>query len=129
VSTHEELSLLAIGMVNFLAVLLGLTALLSIARKLRVRLSRRHASVPSSGIPAWGDDTVPAFRWVDLAPTKPSNGTFEEYRSRIKNAGSDPVTFVIEPDTGPTRQQRTVQRLIDYLKEESSKTAAPASSL
>lgn len=126
-STYEELYLLAIGMVNFLAVLLGLTALLSIARKVRVRLSRRFAPALSSVIPGGGDDTVPAFRWADPAPTKPSHGTLEEYRSRIQNASSDPVSFFIEPDPGPTRQQRTVQRLIDYLKEESTKTAAPAS--
>jgi hypothetical protein len=127
VSTQEELALLAIGMVTFLAALLALTVFLSFARKLRIRLSRRLMPAPSSEISTWSDDTVPAFRWADPAPTKPSTGTLEEYRSFMRNASSEPVTLFIEPDAGPTRQQRTVQRLIDYLKEESSKTAAPAS--
>ncbi len=128
-TAQEELFLFAIGMVNFLALLLGLTTLLSIARQVRIRLSRQFVptSAPSAEMAAAEDDTVPALGLVDSAPTKPSSTALEELRSTMRTASSEPVTFFIEPDAGPTHQQRTIQRLIEYLKEESSKTAAPVS--
>jgi hypothetical protein len=45
----------------------------------------------------------------------------------LRGAVSNPVTLSIEPEAGPSQQQRTVQRLIAYLKEESTKAATPAS--
>jgi hypothetical protein len=108
-------------MVSFLAMLLGLTALLSIARQVRLRLAH-YAAQPVANA---ADDTLPAPQFADAAPTKPSAVMLEQVRTAVRDAASDPVTLVIEPDSGPTRQQRTVQRLIEYLKEESA--AAPVS--
>lgn len=134
-TTQHELFLLAVGMVNFLAMLLGLTAFLSIARQLRIRLTRPSAAGP--GLPVTAsmreDDNlpsllvVPALHVLDAAPTKPSDAALEQFRAAMRESSSEPLTLSIVPDVGPTRQQRAVQRLIDYLKEESSKATAPVS--
>ena len=126
--------LLALTMVSFLAVLLGLTAFLSIARQVRLWLGYRLASAsPSHVARVLNDDThpsllvVPALVVEDAAPTRPSEATRRELRAMLRGAISNPVTLSIEPEAGPSQQQRTVQRLIEYLKEESAKAPSPAS--
>jgi hypothetical protein len=103
VTTNQELSIFASGMVNFLVLLVGLTAALSIARKLRIRQSRRLVVQPSSVRSNAGDETIPARRWADPSPTKPSYAALQEFRSAVRNAGSNPVNFFAEPDAGSTR--------------------------
>jgi hypothetical protein len=134
VTIQDELFLLAVGMVNFLVVLLGLTAFLSIARQVRLWMGYRPSSATESPIPrVVNDDThpslpvVPAMLVKDAEPTRPSEATRRELRAMLRGAVSNPVTLSIEPEAGPSQQQRTVQRLIAYLKEESTKAATPAS--
>lgn len=133
-TTQDELLLLSLGMVSFLAVLLGLTAFLSIARQVRLWLGYRQAfTSPSHLAPVVNDDThpsllvVPALVVEDASPTRPSEATRRELRAMLRGAIANPVTLSIEPEAGPTQQQRTVQRLIEYLKEESAKVPTPAS--
>lgn len=120
---NAELFLLTIGLVGFLVVLIGLTALLSIARQVRIQLMT-HTVITSASIAATGEDTLPASPLLGAAPAAPAP---EKLRQAVRAAASDPVTLSIEPESGPTRQQRAVQRLIDRLKEESARAAAPVS--
>lgn len=48
----------------------------------------------------------------------------EMYRLPIREGTPDQIVIMIEPNEGPTLQQRNVQRLIAYLKEESSRNNA-----
>jgi hypothetical protein len=120
---YAEMLLLTTWLVSFLAVLVGLTALLSIARQVRTRLPRRAVIIAVES--PVEDVTLPHWAVEETKPTVPSDAALEKLRKAVQANAADPVTLSIEPESGPTLQQRTVQRLIEYLKEESAK--APAS--
>ena len=117
--------LLTIWLVSFLALLVGLTALLSLARQVRTRLPRRAVIIEVES--AIEDVTLPHWAAEDTKPAVPSDAALEKLRQAVRANAADPVTLSIEPESGPTRQQRTVQRLIEFLKEESAKAPAPVS--
>jgi hypothetical protein len=122
---NTELLFLTTGIVSFLTALVGLTALLSIARQVRTRLPRRAVS---TGVePIVEDVTLPHWSVDETKPTVSPETGMEKLRLAVQANATAPVTLAIEPENGPTRQQRTVQRLIEYLKEESTKTPAPVS--
>lgn len=122
---NTEMLLLTTWMVSFLGLLVGLTALLSLARQVRTRLPRRALDVADE--PIVEEITLPRWSVEETKPTVPSDTALEKLRQAVRANASDPVTLAIEPESGPTRQQRTVQRLIEYLKEESTKAPAPVS--
>lgn len=130
---NAEMLLFTAVMVSFLAALIGLTAVLSIARQLRIRLARRTSkTLELAPLPTLGpvtilveEDTQPTLPVMDLAPTKPSDAVLERMRAALRAAKAGSVTLAVEPESGPTQQQRAVQRLIEYLKEESTKSPAP----
>lgn len=101
--------------------------MLSLARQVRARLPHRAVSVALE--PLVEEVTLPHWSVNDTRPTVPSDAALEKLRQAVQANAADPVTLSIEPESGPTRQQRTVQRLIEYLKEESAKAPAPVSTV
>ena len=114
IPVRVELFLLAAGLSVFLLSLLWLTALLSIARQLRLRLLGRSREIGA----------VPAMSPRAEAPTIPTMSA--SLRLALREAAPGDATLLIEPGSGPSAQQRTVQRLIAYLQEESAKPASTA---
>lgn len=96
-----ELFLLTIAFVSFLAVLIGLTALLSIARQVRIQ---RMAHTVSTSVSI-------AVAERDTPPAPPIVPALEKPRQAMPVSASDAATLPIELESGPTHQQRPVQRL------------------
>jgi ABC-type phosphate/phosphonate transport system substrate-binding protein len=65
---------------------------------------------------------VPALPPVEPTPKFAFPTMPEMYRLPIREGAPDQIVIMIEPNPGPTVQQRNVQRLIDYLKEEAGRS-------
>ena len=121
--------------VAFVAALFGVVALLS--------LLRRRRSVPPQSVAeifsTLSDETRPMNAVEDtqqivplgsltarlINPTPPKLAPLPaDQRLPVQPGTPDQVVLSIEPSEGPTREQRNVQKLIDFLKQETAETGA-----
>jgi hypothetical protein len=110
--------------VVFAAALLGVVACISRLRRLR---QRRRETLAELFAP-FSDETRPMPPIDDtqlylplLVPVKsPNRQTFvpNAFRFPTQAGAPEAVLLFIEPLEGPTRDQRNVQKLIDFLKQE-----------
>jgi hypothetical protein len=114
---NAEILLIALIMGVLLASLSGMIAVFSLARRWRryqprpqpIELPRPTLS--ASMIPV----SVPALETAVI----PKRITIpEHYRMPVQPGTPDQVTLSIQPSDGPTRDQRNVQKLIEFLKRE-----------
>jgi hypothetical protein len=104
---------------GFIATLLGMVAVFSIARQLNnlqvYYTTRATAAAFAKPVPLIESSLVPKktrdIPRVRLSPTIP-----REWQIPVQEGTPDQVVIIIEPDKEPTRQEATVMRLIDYLK-------------
>lgn len=125
---RSDLFVLAVGMSLFVATLAGATMLLSVARQWRMwralRSNRTQELAPLDAVFEAPRPTLASYPVSVPSLPKPDLAA-ERKRWTLHDATSD--QFMIEPESGPTRHEHNVQRLIAYLKEEAAKTAAPVS--
>jgi hypothetical protein len=125
---RSDLFVLAVGMSLFVTTLVAVTMLLSLARQSRTwraqRSKQRLELASLEGVFA-APKPLPILPRVIVAAL-PERDLAAERQSWVLHDAA-PDHFMIEPENGPTRHERNVQRLIAYLKEEAGKTAAPVS--
>jgi hypothetical protein len=121
----NELILLTIAIFSFSGGLLVLIILLSFLRQQRLltQQPRLIPVAPKPAPPAPKDENRRPSRLPNsrrIAPELPPLPVAE--RLPIREGTPDQVVIMIEPDKGPTRQERNVRRIIDHLKEMDSST-------
>lgn len=120
-SISGEALIIVLGVGGFLMCLLTLIAVLSLFRQRRAwkeHLDDTRTRPPKSFSEAVKQATPPK------TPIKPQpKPVLEHQRLPAREAASDQVVIQIDPAEGPTRDQRNVQRLIAFLKDESKHDA------
>lgn len=120
-----EAVIFALGVVGFAMCLLTLIAVLTFLRQRRAWKEHQadtHIRPPKSLSGAIKEAGIipPAPK----VPVKPKPRPIPEpQRLPVHDATADQVVIQIEPAEGPTRDQRNIQRLIDFLKDESQRNA------
>jgi hypothetical protein len=112
--------------VVFVAALLGVVTFLSLLRRLRRRETLADIFA------AFSDETRPMTAIeesqqfvpvkVDPKPAKQLPPLPNTAQLKTQTASTDHLLLAIEPLEGPTRDQRNVQKLIDFLKQETADT-------
>ncbi|MDL1882207.1 hypothetical protein FBR01_00975 [Anaerolineae bacterium CFX8] len=116
-------TLLIAVMLLFVAAILGLIALASILRQRRNYMAdRARAALQPALIPAAAPPPMP--RPAPKLSSRVSMPLPDYQRLPQQNGSPDQVVMVIEPVEGPTRDQVNVQKLIDFLKQETVKSNA-----
>jgi hypothetical protein len=115
-NANAEVLLIAIISVTFLSALLGTVIALSMAR-------RWHRYQPNalshSQVPAVNPSVIPLSVPQVQAVAIPKRITIPNpYRIPTQQGSLDQVILSIEPSDGPNRDQRNVQKLIEFLKSE-----------
>jgi len=110
--------------VVFVAALLIVVASLSLLRRWRLRRRETLADI----FAAFSEETRPMSAVedsqrlisfiVDPTPTVKRTPLPDSFRLPVQPGTPDQVVLSIEPEEGPTRDQRNVQKLIDFLKQE-----------
>jgi len=130
----------ALGIGGFILFLLTLIALLSVFRQrrawkehqadTRVRPPKRlsEAIEQRSVIPPPMPAAAPRLKKAPAAPPKmpaksQTRPLSEDQRLPVREATPDQLVIQIDPPEGPTRDQRNVERLIAFLKNESKPDA------
>jgi hypothetical protein len=113
--------------IAFLASLIALIGVMSLLRQWRMRQQQVSQAAAELAKPALVETVPPP-----PAPITPPDTITKPIQLPIPEAYRLPaqdgeVVISIEPDSGPTRDQRNVQRLIEFLKTEMSKPAKQAS--
>jgi hypothetical protein len=114
--------------VVFVAALLGVVTFLSLLRRLRQRRRETLADI----FAAFSDETRPmtaieeSQQFVPLniesKPAKQLPPLPNTANLKTQITSTDHLLLSIEPLEGPTRDQRNVQKLIDFLKQETAAT-------
>jgi hypothetical protein len=112
--------------VVFVAALLGVVTFLSLLRRLRQRRRETLADI----FAAFSDETRPmtaieeSQQFVpikaDPKPAKQLPPLPNTANLKTQTSSTDHLLLSIEPLEGPTRDQRNVQKLIDFLKQETA---------
>ena len=112
--------------VVFVAALLGVVTFLSLLRRLRLRRRETLADI----FAAFSDETRPMtaieepqqFLPISIDPKASKQLPPIPNTTRLKTevATNDHLLLSIEPLEGPTRDQRNIQKLIDFLKQETA---------
>ncbi len=129
-SISGEMIIFTLGVVGFLLCLLTLIAVLSIFRQRRAWKEQQAdtRTRPPTGL-AEAIKNSEALKHSEVAPPpkmpiKPKTKPIpEHHRLPVREAAPDQVVIQIEPSEDPTRDQRNVQRLIAFLKDESKHDA------
>jgi hypothetical protein len=123
-SISGEAVLFALGLGGFLLCLLMLIAVLSMFRQRRAW--KEHLADtrirPPKGLSEAVKQAAAAPPTSPKMPVKPQPIP-EHQRLPAREAAPDQVVIQIDPPEGPTRDQRNVQRLIAFLKDESKHDA------
>lgn len=129
-SISGETVVFALGVGGFILCLLTLIAVLSFFRQHRAWKEHRADTLVhppddwAEAVKNQGTDT-PAKK----APSKPhvqpqvKPAVAEHQRLPVREATPDQVVIQIDPPPGPSRDQQNVQRLIEFLKNESKNNA------
>jgi hypothetical protein len=111
-------------MLLFVAAILGLIALASILRQRRNYMADR-ARAALQPVPILAATPPPPMPRPAPKPSPRVSMPLPDYQRLPQQNGSpDQVVMVIEPVEGPTRDQVNVQKLIDFLKQETVKSNA-----
>ncbi|NWF68233.1 MAG: hypothetical protein HXY40_04040 [Chloroflexi bacterium] len=125
-NSTAEVILYLTGAAGFFSALLSLVAMLTIARQMRslqdYRLVRRAAAealveahlLTTRPIPA--QPYIPPARKTLEVPRVRLTPLPADYQPAPREGTPDQVIIIIEPESGPTRQEKNVLRLIDFLK-------------
>jgi hypothetical protein len=115
-TANAQILLIAIISVTFLAALFATTVVLSLARRWhRYQLAPEgntsrpalNASITPASIPQVEPVVIPKRITVP-----------DQYRLPVQQGTPDQVILSIQPSDGPNRDQRNVQKLIEFLKSE-----------
>ncbi|NWG18566.1 MAG: hypothetical protein HXY41_18240 [Chloroflexi bacterium] len=117
-------TLIIAAMALFVAAIVGLIALASILRQRRNHMAdrARAALQPIPIITAAAPQPSP--RPTPKPSPRVSTPLPDYQRLPLQNGSPDQVVMFIEPVEGPTREQINVQKLIDFLKQETIKSNA-----
>jgi hypothetical protein len=119
--------------VAFVAALFGVVALLSLLRRLRDRPRQSVAEIfsplsdetrPMSAIEDTQQFAPLAAHIIEPAPAVKRVPLPDRVRLPVQPGTPDQVVLSIEPNEGPTRDQRNVQKLIEFLKQETAEADA-----
>jgi hypothetical protein len=121
-----QLTLIFNVSVVFVAALLSVVTLLSLLRRRRQRRRETLADI----FAAFSEETRPMSALEESQPFMPITIDSKVSKSlppipstahlKIKGVPSDHLLLSIEPLEGPTRDQRNVQKLIEFLKQETA---------
>jgi hypothetical protein len=126
---ETQVSLITSITITFILTLFGLIGALSLLRRWRDDRRQRELAELAFSLevtqpnPAVQDDETQPVP-VDPDPTPKRNPIPPHLRLPVQPGTPEQVVLSIEPVEGPTREQQSVQRLIDHLKKETP-TAEP----
>jgi hypothetical protein len=115
-NANAEVLLIAVILLTFLATLLGTVVALSLVRRwhryqpeatTHMPLPTLNASITPLTIPKVEPIVIPKRITIP-----------DQYRIPIRQGTPDQVVLSIQPSDGPNRDQRNVQKLIEFLKSE-----------
>ena len=129
-SISGETVVFVLGIGGFILCLLTLIAVLSFFRQRRAWKEHRADTLvrpPKDLAEAVKKRAVatPTPKSMPTAPSKPhvKPAVAEHQRLPVREATPDQVVIQIDPPAGPSRDQQNVQRLIEFLKNESKNNA------
>jgi hypothetical protein len=112
---------------GFFATVLGMVMVFSIARQLNnlqiQYTTRTIAAAYAKPVPLIDSSRIPK-KTRELPRVRLSSPVIpREWQIPTREGTPDQVVIMIEPDKEPTRQEKTVMRIIDYLKKWKSATS------
>ncbi|RMG86546.1 MAG: hypothetical protein D6712_07285 [Chloroflexi bacterium] len=125
-ATIAQLALMLLAAVGFVAILVGLIALLSIMRRVRIMRNELQQDRRPHHLPRHAQHRVNMYNGARA--TSPNEYRDGHYRPSAKQGSEadddEQVVLEIAPDEGPTRAEVNVRRIIAYLKQQEEEAQA-----